>query len=137
MHRLGTFLWPAFSTTSGGAGRTLLSARSSIASVFVSGTVRTADSKTFTMKLIFAWVPVDIDTMHPLSAYSIPQTDLLSHASGSTSNPLSLKSSSRCTKSFKMSASSLKLGGMECVAVRRKIHCEEATTVHVLTAKPN
>ena len=125
MHRLQIDLWPTASTTSGRARRTLLSVRSSNVPVFVSGTVRSADLKTVTLTVIFARSSVDLDTMPASSAYKIPQTDLHTHASGSTSNPPSPMSSSRCIHSLKMSGSSLKLSGTECIAVRRKIHCEE------------
>ena len=134
MRRLHIYPWPASSTTSNGARRTLLSVRSSIVSALMSGTVRSDDSKTVTMTLIFARFYVDLDTMPASSAYSIAQTDLRTHASGSTSNPPSPKSSSICTKSLKMLGSSLKLGGTECIAVRRKRHCEEAATVYILAA---
>ena len=130
------YIWPAASTTSGGAGKTLLSVQGSIVSVCVSGTVRCADSKTVTMTPVFAMVFVDLDTMTASSACSIPQINLRTHGSGSTSNPPSPKSSSRCTKSFQMSGSSLKLGRTECVAVRREKFCEEAATVHILAAIP-
>ena len=103
-----------------GPGEPLLSVRSGIVSVFVLGTARSADSKTVTMTLIFARSSVDLDAMPASSAYSIPETDLRTHASGSTSNLPSPKSSSRCTKSLKMSGSSLKLGGTECIALRQK-----------------
>ena len=136
MHRLRIYLRPVASTTSDGAGRTLLSVRSSVVFVFVSGTVRPADSKTVTMTVIFARSSVDLDTMPASSAYSVPQTDLRTHASGSTSNPPSPNSSSRRTNSLEMSGSSLKLSGMECIAVRRKIHREEAATVQILAAIP-
>ena len=101
MHRLHTYLWPAASITSGGAGRTLLRVRGDVVSFFVSHTVRPAVSKTVTMTVIFASFSVDLHTTPASSAYSIPRTCLRTCANGSTSNPPSPKSSSRCTKSSK------------------------------------
>ena len=128
MNRLRIYLWPTASTTSGGAGRTVLSVRSSIVSVFGSRTVRFADCQKVTMTLSFARCSVDFDTLPASSAYSIPQTDHRAHASGSIFNPPSTKSSSTCTKSLEMSGSSLKLSRTQCTVVRRKLHYEEEAT---------
>ena len=97
MHRLHTYFWPAVSITSGGAGRTLLRVRGGVVSFFVSRTVRPAVSKTVTM----TGFSVDLHTTPASSAYRISRTGLRTYASGSTSNPPSPKSSSRCTKSSK------------------------------------
>ena len=97
MHRLHTYLWPAASITSGGAGRT--AGRRCL--FFVLHTVRPAVSKTVTMAVIFARFSVDLHTTPASPANSKPRTGLRTCASVSTSNPPSPKSSSRCTKSSK------------------------------------
>ena len=120
MRCLHTYLWPAASTSSGGAWRTLFCVRSSVVSVSVEGTMRPADSKAVTMTVIFARSSVDLDTITALPAHRKPQTDLPTHASASAGSPPSSMSSSRCIKSIKLFVSLLNL----------------ASTVHILDAIP-
>ena len=57
-----------------------------------SDTVRPAASKTVTMTVIlFARPSADLDTIPASSAYSMPQTALRTHASGSELTPFTLK----------------------------------------------
>ena len=58
MHRLHKNFWPAASTTSGEAAKTLMSVRSSVVSVSVSATVRPSDAKTVTLTVMFAGLPL-------------------------------------------------------------------------------
>ena len=84
------------------------------------------------MTVISARSSVDLHKTPASSAYSIPQTGPPYMWQWFNLQPALPEVLLEVHQVRKKSLSSLKLSGTEYIATRRKIHCEEAATVHIL-----